>query len=69
MHNLQKKTQENNQFNDILLNYQQKGKMEREITPNMNAEAIADIISDKLITKIQESLKSDTSQTDNSQKS
>lgn len=40
---------------DILLKYQNKDKLEREVLPNMQTEMIADIISDKLMKKIQKS--------------
>lgn len=45
-----------NKHEDILLRFQRKAKKEdEEITSNMHPEKIADIISDKLIRKIQES--------------
>lgn len=65
---LKENTLKEDQFDDILLKYQQKGKVEKEIVPNMPPKDIADIISDKLIKKIQESLKTDASQADTSQK-
>lgn len=42
---------------DILLNFQRKRKLEKEISANMEIDTIADIISDKLIMKIQNTLK------------
>ncbi|MCF8308685.1 MAG: hypothetical protein K9I68_06725 [Bacteroidales bacterium] len=47
------------QNEDILLRFQRKEKKEEEITSNMQPEKIADIISDKLIRKIQEAFKAE----------
>ena len=55
------KSLQQNQGVDILTKYQQKKKATKEIMPNTQAEAVADIISDKLIRKIEESFKSKSS--------
>ena len=44
---------QDNNMQDVLLKYQQKGILEKEIKPDMQSEMIADIISEKIITKIQ----------------
>lgn len=44
---------------DVLLNFQMKRKLKREISTFMQVDVIADIISDKLIKEIQYSLNKD----------
>lgn len=44
------------EVDDILLNFQKKRKSEQEISANMEIDTIADIITDKLMLKIQNSL-------------
>lgn len=44
------------EVDDILLNFQRKRKLEKEILANMEIDTIADIISDKLMVKIKNTL-------------